>query len=222
VVLADDHQIVREGLGVLLDREADIQVVGQVEDGLSLVRLNRQLCPDVVVTDISMPGLNGFEAIVRILDGNPHAKVICLTVHGETRLVRAALDAGASGYLLKGCSFAELIQAVRGVVDKRIYLSPELVSGVIQDYRQGSMDTKDATLNQLSSREREILQLLAEGLATHHIAKRLHLSEKTVASHREHIMKKLQINNIAELTRYAIREGFCSVCTPCPKPNHFS
>ena len=216
VVLADDHLIVRQGLVSLLEREADIQVVGQADDGLELIYLVRQLKPDVAVTDITMPGLNGFEAIHRIAAEAPRPKIVCLSVHGDPRLVRAVLDKGVSAYLVKGCAYHELIRAVRTVMDNQSYLSPELVRAVVHDCRSVGTASEMSVHMNLTSREREIVQLFAEGQSTHQIAKRLHISEKTVASHREHIMNKLQLSGIAELTHYAIREGLCAVHLPCP------
>ena len=214
VVIADDHQIVRQGLISLLEREPDIQVVGEASDGLELVNLVRKLKPNVAVTDITMPGLNGFEAIQRIQAHPQRPKLICLSVHGDPRLVRAILDMGVSGYLVKGCAFHELILAVRSAMADQTYLSPELTHLVTQESR--SADAELPQYMNLTSREREIVQLFAEGRNTHQIAERLHISAKTVATHREHVMEKLGITGIAELTRYAIREGLCSVCAPCP------
>jgi len=216
VVLADDHVIVRQGLVSLLEREADIQVVGQASDGLELVNLVRQLKPDVAVTDITMPGLSGFEAIHRILAVKHKPKIVCLSVHGDLRLVREVMDKGVSAYLVKGCAYHELVQAVRSAIDGQIYLSSEVASAATHHC---GVDDEVAGMPLhmlLTSREREIVQLFAEGRSTHQIAERLHISKKTVASHREHIMDKLHIAGIAELTRFAIREGLCSMCTPCP------
>jgi len=216
VVLADDHLIVRQGLVSLLEREADIKVVGQANDGLELVNLVRHLKPDVAVTDITMPGLSGFEAIHRILSRKNPPKVVCLSVHGDLRLVQEVMDKGVSAYLVKGCAYHELVGAVRTAMDGQIYLSSEVASAATHDC---SVDEEAAGMPVhmlLTSREREIVQLFAEGRSTRQIAERLHISEKTVASHREHIMDKLHITGIAELTRYAIREGLCSMCAPCP------
>ncbi len=216
VVIADDHQIVRQGLISLLEREPDIEVIGQAGDGLELVNLVRKHRPNVAVTDITMPGLNGFEAIQRIQSLTKKPKLICLSVHGDPRLVRAVLDMGVSGYLVKGCAFHELILAVRAAMDGQTYLSPELSKVIDQTDHPNDMSIEMPSHMSLTTREREIVQLFAEGYNTRQIAERLHISDKTVATHREHIMNKLGITGIAELTRYAIREGLCSVCTPCP------
>jgi len=216
VVIADDHLIVRQGLVSLLEREPDIQVVGQAGDGLELVNLVRRLRPNVAVTDITMPGLNGYEAIQRILARKIKPKMICLSVHGEPRLIRAVLDMGVSGYLVKGCAFHELILAVRTAMDNQIYLSPDLAKSVAQHCRSVDANADMPAHMNLTTREREIVQLFAEGHNTRQIGERLHISEKTVATHRKNVMGKLEITGIAELTRYAIREGICSVCAPCP------
>ncbi len=217
VVLADDHRMVREGLRALLAAEPDIEVVGQAEDGFGAARLARELQPDVVVTDLSMPGLNGVDAIRRIRADAPDVRVLCLSVHGESRMVMAVLDAGASGYVLKDSSFQELAQAIRKVMSHRIHLSESLVDLVVDEARQRGSGTRAATPRQpaLTPRERELVQLLSEGHSTQQIAERLHVSAKTVATHREHVLHKLQIQGIAELTRYALREGLSSLDARC-------
>lgn len=214
VVLADDHRIVREGLCALLAREQDIELVGQTDDGLGAVRLARQLRPDVVVTDVSMPGLNGVEAIRRIRADEPSVRVLCLSVHAESRMVMAVLEAGASGYVLKDDSYDELALAIRKTMADQVHLSADLVGVVVQEVRsRGRPATADATAT-LTTREREMVQLLSEGLSTQQIAQRLHVSPKTVATHREHVMQKLGIQSLAELTRYALREGLSSLDQP--------
>jgi DNA-binding NarL/FixJ family response regulator len=216
IILADDHTIVRQGLAALLEREAGFDIIGQANDGLELVALARNRQPAVVVTDITMPGLNGFEAIHRVAALTPSPKVVCLSVHGDPRLVRAALDAGASAYLVKGCGSYELVLAIRAALAGQPYLSAGLAKDVIHGCRSSATSVEMPAHMLLSTREREVMQLFAEGHSTHEIAQRLHISEKTIATHREHIMQKLHITGIAELTRYAIREGLCSACLPCP------
>ncbi|HUG26180.1 response regulator transcription factor [Piscinibacter sp.] len=211
VVLADDHRIVREGLGALLAREADIDLVGQAQDGLAAVKLARDLHPDVVVTDISMPGLNGIEAIRRIRSEDPAPRVLCLSVHDDSRMVLAVLDAGAAGYVLKHCSYEELAQAIRKVMANQIHLSAELVGIVVEEVRARAAPKANDARAALTPREREMVQLLSEGHTTQQIAERLHVSAKTVATHREHVLHKLHIKGIAELTRYALREGLTSL-----------
>lgn len=215
IVLADDHRIVREGLGALLRQQPDFEVVGEAEDGLAAVKLARTLQPDVVVTDISMPGLNGVEAVRRIHLEEPGVKVLCLSVHDETAMVLSVIDAGAAGYVLKDASFEELVRAIRQVMTHRIYLSPALVGIFVEKYRtRESPEPLAVAASPLTAREREVVQLFSEGYSSNEIAARLNVSAKTVASHREHILAKLRIRSIAELTRYAIREGLTSLDSP--------
>lgn len=218
IVLADDHRIVRQGLCALLAREADIELVGQAEDGLAAVRLARELRPDVVVIDVSMPGLNGVEATRRIRADAPSVRVLCLSVHAESRVVLAVLDAGASGYVLKDDSYDDLALAIRKAMADQVHLSAELVGLVVkaacsrgQPQRAGTGAGSAAVL---TPREREMVQLLSEGLSTQQIADRVHVSIKTVATHRENVMHKLDIGSLAELTRYALREGLSSLDQP--------
>lgn len=215
IVLADDHRIVREGLGALLRQQPDFELVGEAEDGLAAVKLARTLQPDVVVTDISMPGLNGVEAVRRIHLEEPGVKVLCLSVHDETAMVLSVIDAGAAGYVLKDASFEELVRAIRQVMTHRIYLSPALVGIFVEKYRtRESPEPLAVAASPLTAREREVVQLFSEGYSSNEIAARLNVSAKTVASHREHILAKLRIRSIAELTRYAIREGLTSLDSP--------
>ena len=211
VVLADDHQIVCEGLAALLGRKPDLQVVEQVHSGPEAVSIARELHPDVIVMDLTMPGLNGIEATRQIGHGVPGTRVLCLSVHVDKRLVCAMLDAGASGYVVKDCAFEELVIAIRTVAAGQVYLSPAVASLVLEEYRAGRTAGQVSGLYRLTDREREIVQLLAEGHSTKDIAARLHVSLKTVATHREHVMAKLQLRSIAELTKYAIREGLTAL-----------
>jgi DNA-binding NarL/FixJ family response regulator len=218
VVLADDHGLVRAGLRALLAAEPGVDVIGTASDGLEAVRLARELQPDVLVTDVSMPGLNGIEAIRRIHAEQPAVRTLCLSMHDTSRMVLAALDAGASGYVLKEGSGEELGQAIRQVMAHKVYLSPELVGVVVGEMRQRQLrpaDKPGAAEAALTPRERELVQLLSEGYSTADVAERLHVSVKTVGSHREHVMHKLGLHSVAELTRYALREGLTSLDTPC-------
>jgi DNA-binding NarL/FixJ family response regulator len=214
IVLADDHRILREGIAALLRQTADFEVVAEAGDGLELVRLVRELQPDLVITDLSMPGLNGIEAISRITEHSPRTRTLCLSVHNEKRLVAAVMDAGASGYLLKDCAFEELLRAARSVMASQVYISPGVAGVLMQDFRErrSGVDRRSA-FSVLTSREREVVQLIAEGHSTKAIADRLHVSAKTIGTHREHIMSKLQVTGTAELTRYAIREGIADLDT---------
>lgn len=215
VALADDHRLVRAGLRALLASEADLQVIGLASDGLEAVRMARELHPDVLVTDVSMPGLNGVEAIRRIHAEDPGVRTICLSMHDTHRIVLAALDAGARGYVLKEGPGEELGQAIRQVMANQIYLSAELVGVVVGEMRQRHQRPSSAPSEPLTPRERELVQLLSEGYSTAEVAERLHVSTKTVGTHREHVMSKLGMHSVAEITRYALREGLSSLDMPC-------
>ena len=220
IVLADDHRIMRDGLTALLQSEHDFKLVGTAHDGAALVKLVNDLNPDVVVTDLSMPGMNGIEAIRRIRADAPLVKVLCLSVHQEDNMVLAAIDAGASGYVLKDTSFGELAGAIRQAMAQKIYLSPSLVEIFVNRYQHRNQTEVDAPFSTLTSRERQITQLFSEGHSTRQIGEQLHVSGKTVATHRENILHKLRIRSMAELTRYAILEGLSSLNTPC-RPKGF-
>jgi DNA-binding NarL/FixJ family response regulator len=215
VVLADDHRIVREGLAALLRTDANIEIVGQASDGLQAFALAEKLRPDVLVADVSMPGLNGIELVRRVCAELPEVRVLSLSVHDEERLVLAMIEAGASGYVLKDASFSDLAAALLEVMAGRVYLSPALVGLFVRQYRQRhvpSNRTEPAAV--LTPRERELVQLFSEGYSSTEIAERLHVSVKTVATHRENVLHKLRIGGIAEMTRYALREGISSLDVP--------
>lgn len=215
VLIADDHQIVRDGLKSMLAKSLDVEVVGEAENGREAVSLARELGPDVVVMDIGMRELNGIDATRQIVDEVAGTKVIALSMHSDRRYVSEMLAAGASGYLLKDGAFDELASAIRAVADGRTFLSQGVADTVLEDYRRqlsGSPQTAPAGNSRpLSGREREVLQLIAEGLSTKEIAARLHLSVKTVETHRRQIMEKLGIYNVAGLIKYAVREGLASL-----------
>jgi DNA-binding NarL/FixJ family response regulator len=211
VLLADDHKIVRDGLRNLLEKHADIMVAGEAEDGREALHLARKLSPDVVVMDIAMPDLNGIEATRQILAELPDIKVVALSMHSDKRFVAEMLKAGASAYLLKDCAFEELITAIRTIMKDKIYLSPGIAGVVIEDYIRKDSRAESSVFSLLSDREREVLQLMAEGKTTKEMAAHLHVSIKTVETHRTNIMTKLNIHSIAELTKYAIREGLTSL-----------
>jgi len=211
VLLADDHAIILDGLASLLERNTDFKIVGRAGDGLSAVRLAAELFPDIVIMDISMPGLNGIEATRRILAANPKRKVIALSMHNDSRYISEALKSGALGYLLKESAFEELIAAVRTVMKGQCYLSASIAGVVIKDYVRRLEKTESGAFSVLTPREREVLQALAEGLSTKEIACSLSVSVKTVETYRSQIMEKLDIHSVAELTKYAIREGLTSL-----------
>jgi len=210
VLLADDHKIVRSGLRRLLDAEPDIEVVAEASDGREAVELATQQSVDVVVMDLAMPNLNGVEATRQILAQSPATKVIALSMHSDRRFVARALQAGASGYLLKDCAAEDLVSAIRAVAAGRTYFSPQISEVVVEDYVSGLAEDDSSAWAVLTPRQREVLQLLAEGKSTREIAAGLYVSLKTVETHRHHIMRKLEVDNLAELVKYAIREGLTS------------
>jgi DNA-binding NarL/FixJ family response regulator len=207
VLLADDHDLIREGLRALLENEPDLVVVGEADNGRDAVRLARDLQPNVIVMDIAMPDLNGIDATTQVVAQAPRTRIIALSMHSDRRFVAAALKAGAAGYLLKNCAFAELADAIRTVAANQTYLSPRIAGVVVDDYVSRLPVAADASGPALTPREREVLQLLAEGKATKQIAAALHASVSTIETHRRHIMNKLGLHSVAELTKYAIREG---------------
>ncbi len=211
ILIADDHKILREGLRSLLEEQSDIQVVGEAENGRDAVYLATKLEPDVVVIDIAMPDLNGIEAARRIKKAAPGVKLLALSAHSEGNYVKGMIQNGASGYLLKDCASEELIKAIEAIVKGHIYLSPSIAGVIVDDYVQSLSTTGVPRVTVLTSREREVLQLLTEGNSTKQMAERIHLSVKTVESHRRSVMKKLDLSSVAELTKYAIREGITSL-----------
>jgi len=211
VVLADDHRIVREGLRAVLASEPDFEVAGEASNGRETITLARKIEPDIIVMDISMPDLNGIDATRLIMDLQLGCRILALSGHAEEQFVKGMLQAGAAGYLLKECAGEELMLALHTVSRGRIYVSPDIASVVVSDYVALLSGEATAEGPVLSSREREVLQLIAEGRTTAHIAEQLHLSVKTVESHRKHIMDKLDIRTVAGLTKYAIREGISSL-----------
>jgi len=211
ILLADDHTIILDGLCSLLEKNPNFKVVGRASNGTSAVRQAAGLSPDVVIMDVSMPGLNGIDATRTILAENPKTKVIALSMHKDGRYISAALKSGASGYLLKESAFEELIAAVRTVMKGQCYLSASIADAVIKDYIRHLEKTESGVFSVLTPREREVLQALSEGLAMKEIASRLGVSIKTVETYRSKIMEKLDIHSVAELTKYAIREGITSL-----------
>jgi DNA-binding NarL/FixJ family response regulator len=211
ILIVDDHKIVLDGLRSLLEKNAAVKVVGQASDGLSAVRLAADLAPDLVIMDISLPGLNGIDAARRILEANPRVKVIALSMHKDGRYVAEALKGGAMGYLLKESAFDELAAAIRAVMEGQCYLSASITDLVIKDYIRHLEESGSGIFTVLTARERQVLQSLSEGLSTKGIAARLGVSVKTVETYRAQIMEKLDIHSVAELTKYAIREGLTSL-----------
>ena len=211
ILLADDHRVLRLGLRALLGADPAMEIVGEAADGHDAVKSARELSPDVVLMDVTMPGLSGAPATRRILAEHPHTRVVALSMHSDGRYVAEMLIAGASAYLLKTCDREELIRAINLVCAGRKYLSPEITDEVVRDYVRDVSRAAFADAPDLSERQCEVLQLLAEGLASKQIAARLHVSVKTVTAHRQNIMNKLDIHSVAELTKYAIRRGLTSL-----------
>jgi DNA-binding NarL/FixJ family response regulator len=212
VLIADDHKIMLAGLRSLLEKQSDIEVVAEAENGRKAVQMAQETKPDIVVMDVSMPDLNGIEATTQIIESVPETRVVALSMHSDKRFVVGMLRAGASGYLLKDCASQELANAIHQVAGGKKYLSPEITGVVIDDYLVGGSSEEGVTAAaQLSAREREVLQLIAEGWSTKQIATHLYVSVKTIETHRRQIMKKLDLHNIADLTKYAIREGLTSI-----------
>jgi two-component system response regulator NreC len=212
VLIADDHKIMLAGLRSLLEKQADFEVVAEADNGRRAVQKAQETSPDVVVMDVSMPDLNGIEATVQIVESLPGTRVIALSMHSDKRFVMGMLRAGASGYLLKDCASQELATAIHQVAGGKKYLSPEITGVVIDDFLLGHAAAEVSTAKSLlSAREREVLQLIAEGWSTKQIASHLYVSIKTIETHRRQIMHKLDLHTIADLTKYAIREGLTSI-----------
>jgi len=209
ILLADDHQILREGLRRMIEKEQNMEVVGEAEDGRSTVKMAKKLLPDIVVMDITMPDLNGMDATRKIISEVPGVKVLALSMHQDVKYISGMLEAGAMGYILKGCKFEELVTAIRSVANKNVYLSPKIADMVVKGYL--GKGPKKFAQPIISDREREVLQLLAEGNSVKETAFKLGVSAKTIETHRRHIMEKLQINNSSELVKYALREGLITL-----------
>ena len=219
ILLVDDHQIVRKGLRVILEQEPTFQVVGEAADGIEAVDLATRLEPDVVLMDISLPSLNGIDATRRILSACPTARVVALTAHAMHDMISGTFRAGAVGYLVKDSAVDELVQAVRTVTAGGVYVSPRVAGTVVGQFVGGGENGQPMTggpaaggaFNRLTNREREVLQLMSEGYATKEVARALGVSIKTAETHRRAIMEKLDLHSVAELTKYAIREGLTTV-----------
>jgi len=207
ILIADNHKIIRDGLKSLINKEAGMKVIAEAENGRETVRLVQKLRPNVVIMDVSMPDMNGIDATRKLTEEALDIRVIALSMHTDRRFILGILEAGASGYILKDRAFEEVAKAIRNVGRGRAYISPRITEVVANGY----LDKTPTAFYALTPREREVLQLLAEGVSAREIAPRLNVSVKTIATHRRNMMVKLNMRSIAELTKYAIREGIVSL-----------
>ncbi|NLL36324.1 MAG: response regulator transcription factor [Fretibacterium sp.] len=208
VLLADDHELFLEGLKALLLKVPDIKLVGQARDGLEVLELTERMKPEVVVMDVTMPRLNGIHATHQIREKFPEVRVLILSMHSDRELIVESLKAGALGYILKECSSDELCKAIQAVMMGQYYLTPSVLPPLIEDYLRLLQAEEDSSACPLSDREQDVLKLFAKGLNAKQIAARLDISKNTVDTHRRRIMDKVGCNSMADLTRYAIREGY--------------
>ncbi len=212
IVLADDHAIIRQGLSSLIDKQPGMEVIGQAKDGREAIEIVKNLVPNIVIMDISMPNLNGIEATRSIHSEFPDIKIIALSMHSNKRFISNMLTAGATGYILKDTVFDELVRAIHIVASGRRYLSTGVADIVVSDYVNRLLKVSDISSNtDLTCREREVLQLVAEGKSIKQIALELHVSTKTIEANRRRMMEKLGLRSVAELTKYAIREGITTL-----------
>jgi DNA-binding NarL/FixJ family response regulator len=211
ILLADDHKIMRDGLRSLLEKQPDMEIVGEAKNGLAAIELTRKHRPDLIIMDINMPDLNGIEATSRIIAEMPGLYVLVLSMHADRGFLVKMLKAGAAGYLLKDCASEELIDAIHAVMKKRLYISPVLVDDMVKEYVQLASKEDISAFSILTLRERDVLQKIAEGKAMKEIAHELNVSVKTIETFRHKIEEKLGLRSIAELTKYAIREGITSL-----------
>ncbi len=207
VMIADDHMIVRDGLRSLLEKQPDIEVVAEADNGRTALKYAQQLSPDVIIMDIGMHGMNGIDATRQIIGKLPDVKILALSMYSDKQFIKGMFKAGASGYMLKDSASKELVDAIRIVADSKVYISPSIAGVVTEDYLERLAEKDTSVHSVLTSREVEVLQLLAEGESTKQAASTLGVSTKTIESHRQNIMKKLDIDNIVDLIKYAIREG---------------
>lgn len=211
ILLADDHKIMREGLKSILEKNPDIFVAGEAGNGIEAVALAKELHPDIIIMDINMPDLNGIEATARIINEMPGSRVLALSMYADRGFLIKMLKAGAKGYLLKDCASDELINAIKVILKSRIYISPSLVDDMVRDYVQLADSVDLSAFSILTPRERDVLQKLSEGKSTKEIAFDLNLSIKTIETFRLKIQEKIGLHSIAELTKYAVREGLTSL-----------
>ncbi len=211
IIVADDHALMREALCSKLDGKPDLNVIAQANNGREAIELCQKHIPDVMFMDVSMPDLNGVEATRRIHENNPNIKIVALSMHSDNKFVMDMLKAGASGYLLKACRFEELLDAIHIIMSGEIYLDRGISTKVIKDHIRTMSNQETGESENLTSREREVLQMVVEGKSSKEIAFKLSIEEHTIVKHRQNIMKKLDIRDIPGLTKYAIRRGIISL-----------
>jgi two-component system response regulator NreC len=212
ILIADNHGILRQGISALIEKHGDMKVVGQADNGLTVVELARELQPDVVLMDVTMPVLNGIEATRQIKSELPHIKVLALSVHAKREFVLDMVRAGVSGYMLKECVFDDLVHAIKVIVAGQSYLSPQIATIVLEGITKDSVFDAAGSLHEtLTSKEKHILQLLTEGRSAKEIASQFGMSVKTIEANRRQIMEKTDVDNLADLTKYAIRQGLITV-----------
>ena len=210
VLIADDHKIVRQGLRGLLEKEEDIEVVAEAEDGYVVLEAIKKFSPDLIIMDVSMPGLDGIEATRQITQEIPKIKVIALSMYSDVHFITRMLKSGVSAYLLKDCAFEELVKSIRAVMNNQIYLIPVVADILAKEYIHKMDQLESSNSSVMTNREREVLGFLADGKTTKEIANSLRLSPKTIESHRYRIMNKLGIHSLAELIKYAAEENLTS------------
>ena len=211
ILIADDHKIVREGLCAMFEKQAEMEVIGEAEDGVTAVQLARELRPDVIILDVSMPEMDGIDATRRLLKDVPETKIIALSMFAKKTFVTKMLEAGASGYVLKGGAFSELVEAINTVLAGNVYLCAPVATVLVDEYVDSSGRSSGPLTSRLTDRELEILKLLAEGKPSKEIALLLNISVQAVDANRRHTMQKLDIQSFADLVKYAIREGLASI-----------
>lgn len=211
LILADDHKIMREGIKSLLEKFDDIEITAETENGLDTAELAKKLIPDVIIMDISMPIMGGIESTVKILADNPQIKIIVLTMYSDRRFMAEAIKAGAAGYLLKDCAFDELVDAIHAVLEGKTYICHTLADSIVKEYLEKVFPEEKSSLSQLTEKEMEVFRLIVEGKNAKDISGLLNLSIKTIETHRNNLMEKLQIFSVAELTKLAIKEGVIKI-----------